>query len=576
MGNEAGDGSNFMAASEWLHNHDKQRPVHYERALLQSHVDIYSLMYGRIEWLQKYARRYQNRPYILCEYAHAMGNSVGNLQDYWDVIEKYDVLQGGFIWDWVDQGITKKNEKGENYFAFGGDFGETQTDRNFCFNGLVRPDRSITAKLIEVQKVYQNIGFSNWDLKNKLIQIKNKFFFTNLDEFHFKWEILENGIVQQTGFISDLDLAPQKFTVIKAPFKTFTPKPGKEYFLNIYAELNKDNSWAKKDYIIAEEQLPLPLFEEITNIEEKLPAITLNEIGNKISIENNNFKVTFDRQKGIIQNYEIEGTKLFEKGPEPYFWRAPTDNDFGNEMQKRCAVWEFAGQNRVVKKYNVQKIGNSEIVVTFTFDLKNVNSTQTTVYNIFGNGVVDVSNDFIPANKELPELPRFGMNMNLPKEFNQVTYYGRGPNENYWDRKTASFIRTYNSTVDDLFEFYETPQENSNRTNNRWVIFKSKSGEGLAFIGEPTIDFSASYFTPEDLTLTERGIKHMYEIKKNNFINVNIDYKQMGVGGDDSWGARTHKEYTLFPKEYSYNFKIVPFVKKSNLEKYLYVSQKNQ
>jgi len=576
MGNEAGDGSNFMAASAWLHNHDKQRPVHYERALLQSHVDIYSLMYGSIDWLKKYAERYDNRPYILCEYAHAMGNSVGNLQDYWDVIEKYRVLQGGFIWDWVDQGITKKNDEGENYFAFGGDYGETPTDRNFCFNGLVRPDRSITAKLIEVQKVYQNISFKDWDLKNKLVQIKNKFFFTNLNEFHFKWEILENGITQQTGIIPDLNLPPQEFTVIEIPFKTFIPKPGKEYFLNIYAELNKDNSWARKDYIIAEEQFQLPLFESATVTPQNLPSLKLNESENKISIENNKFKITFDKQKGSIGNYEQNGKQLFEKGPEPNFWRAPTDNDFGNGMPERCAVWEFTGKNRIVKNYKIQEINDSEINVIFNFVLEDAQSSLKTIYNILGNGIISVTNNFVPNNNELPELPRFGMNMNLPKEFNQVTWYGRGPYENYWDRKTASFIGEYSSTIKGIFEFYETPQENSNRSDNRWVIFMNNNEEGIAFIGEPTIDFSASYYTPGGLTLSERGIKHMYQIPKNNYINVNIDYKQTGVGGDDSWGARTHKEYTLYPKQYIYGFKIVPFENNSDLEKYLYVSQKIQ
>jgi beta-galactosidase len=235
-------------------------------------------------------------------------------------------------------------------------------------------------------------------------------------------------------------------------------------------------------------------------------------------------------------------------------------------MEERCAVWQKAGNNIKVENVTIKEISKTEIQVSFNFDLPSVNSKVKITYSIFGDGSVLVNNSFIPGNNQLPEMPRFGMTMNLKNEFENVSYYGRGPYENYWDRKTASFVGIYNSTVSDMFEFYETPQENSNRTDNRWVLFNNNDNKGIAFVGLPTFDFSASYYTPENLTLSTRGDKHLYEIKKNDFINVNIDFKQMGVGGDDSWGARTHNEYTLWPKEYSNKFMIIPFTDKKDFE----------
>ncbi len=567
MGNEAGDGTNFEAAGNWLHKNDPHRPVHYERAGLRSYVDIYSPMYSGIGWLEKYANKYDDRPFILCEYAHAMGNSVGNLQDYWDVIEKYDVLQGGFIWDWVDQGLTKKNENGEDYFAYGGDFGEKKHDRNFCMNGIVASDRKSTAKLVEVKKVYQNIAFSNWELKRNSLQIKNKFFFTNLNEFDLKWEIKENGLPLQTGILTDIFIEPQKSKVVEIPFSKISPKSGEEYFLNIFAELKEDGPWGKTGHVISSEQIKLPFYKENkVEVKQNLEALTIDENENIISISNSNFKVSFDVKNGTVNNYSINGTEYFIKGPEPNYWRAPTDNDFGNGMQKRCAVWKDAGKQREILKHKLNKINYSKLELEFSFNLKEASSFHFTKYTILGDGSITIFNKFTPSKNELPELPRFGMNMHLNKNFGNVKWYGRGPSENYWDRKTGSFIDIYESSVSNLYEEYASVQETGNRCDNRWIILSDNTHKGLAFIGYPTIDFSALYYSIEDLTVENRGEKHAYELKKNNFISLNIDYKQTGVGGDNSWGARTHKKYTLLPKEYSYTFTIVPVNGKSQIE----------
>ncbi|PID58681.1 MAG: beta-galactosidase [Ignavibacteriae bacterium] len=561
MGNESGDGTNFEAASEWLKKNDTQRFVHYERAGNQSHVDIISNMYWHPKSLEYYALSNSDRPYILCEYAHAMGNSVGNLQDYWDVIEKYDVLQGAFIWDWVDQGLIKKDKNGKGFYAFGGNFGEEKHDGNFCMNGLVRPDRSITAKLAEVKKVYQNIGFSVLDFNRNLFRIKNKFFFTNLDEFNFSWEIFENGELIQKGELPELFIEPQSFKILKIPYQKIIPKPDKEYFINIYAKTKKKNIYLDKNYLVAIEQFKIPVTKKatVTITEKNLETINLFETENEVKLTNQKFNLTFNKKKGKISKYSYNGLEYFEDAPSLDFWRAPTDNDFGNGMPKRCAIWKDAGDNIKVNSYNVKKSSDNKVEIIFDLSNNDESFKVISIYKIFGNGIVEVQNKFIPIDDKLPELPRFGMKMNLDKSFDQITYFGRGPLENYWDRKTSSFIGKYSTTVDKFVEYYETPQENSNRTDCRWVIFKSKNNKGILFKGIPTIDFSARYFSNIDLTLPARGLKHTYELQKNNFISINIDYKQTGVGGDNSWGARPHNEYTLIPREYSYSFQLIPF-----------------
>ncbi|MEN8193227.1 MAG: glycoside hydrolase family 2 TIM barrel-domain containing protein [Bacteroidota bacterium] len=559
MGNEAGDGTNFEAGSNWIHHRDPSRPVHYERAGLRSHVDMYTPMYSGIGWLEKYGQTYDDRPLILCEYAHAMGNSVGNLQDYWDVIEKYDVLQGGCIWDWVDQGLYKKNEYDEEYYAYGGDFGEKHHDVNFCMNGIVKSERETTAKINEVKKVYQNIEFNEWRWNQKRIQIKNKFFFTNLNEFDFRWEIIEDGKTIQSGSLEDIYLEPQRYIGVTIPYEKISPKPGKEYWLNIYASLKKDQLWTKKGHIVAAEQLKLPIYSELKiNKEESKEKLKVVENDNQIIASNKYFEVVFDRTKGTINEYRVDEIEYFKKGPEPNFWRAPTDNDFGNGMQKRCIDWKTAGENRKVSKFSIETLDQAEVVILFELELPNVNSKQYITYNISGDGTIRVQNKFSPGETELPELPRFGMNMFIPKDYENVTWFGRGPHENYWDRKTSAFVGLYKARVDELYEEYSSVQETGNRCDNRWVAFQNEDGNGILFKGEPTIDFSALFYTLDDLTSETRGDKHAYELKRNDFISVNIDYKQTGVGGDNSWGARTHNKYTLIPQVYSYSYVIVP------------------
>ena len=568
MGNEAGDGTNFEAASDWIHHRDPSRPVHYERAGLRPHTDIYCPMYARIEHLIGYAEEKRDRPLIMCEYAHAMGNSVGNLQDYWDVIEAYDYLQGGSIWDWVDQGIRRKTKDGQEYWAYGGDFGEKRSDRNFLINGLVLPDRRVTPKLEEVKKVYQYVKFKPVNLAAGKIELKNSYDFTNLNSFDIVWQILADGVAVQSDTIARPELAPRRSRLLSIPVPAIKPEPGVEYLLNFSVRTTEAKAPVPAGFEVAYEQFVLPIHPEPAfQPVENLPALTLTQDDKRVLIDNDQFAVSFAKKDGSILTYSFHGKQLLESGPQPNFWRAPTDNDFGNRMNTRCAVWRHAGDNRQLEKLDVIKVNSARIDVIAGFLLPDVNSTYRTIYSVLGNGEIVFENSFTPGDGNLPELPRFGMKMRIPAEFDQARWYGRGPHENYWDRKTGALIGVYHSTVDEQYVPYISPQENGYKTDVRWVALTNKDGVGLLAVGMPQLCFSSLFYTSEDLTQESRGTKHTYDLNKNPFIEWNIDYKQMGVGGDNSWGARPHKQYTLFPAKYSYRFSLKPVTKTDDLMK---------
>jgi len=568
MGNEAGDGINFEAASDWIHHRDPSRPVHYERAELQPHTDIYCPMYARIEHLVKYASQKQDRPLILCEYAHAMGNSVGNLHDYWDVIEKYDHLQGGCIWDWVDQGLRKKTTGGREYWAYGGDFGEEQSDRNFCCNGLVLPDRAITPKLLEVKKVYQYIKFKPVDLKTGQVEIINNYDFKNLKDVDLHWELVGDNKQIAKGVFSAPNIPPHQGKKITIDITSLQPEPSVEYFLNFSARTIESEPLIPAGYEVAYEQFQLPIAAEVTGTDiSRLLKLEFIQTENSIAIKGKDFNMLFDKTNGTIALFALKGTELIETGPQPNFWRAPTDNDFGNGMDRRCTVWRAVSNNRSIEKIDVQQPDLHQVKIEFHFDLPDVKSKHRTIYQVFGSGDVIVENHFTPGDKELPELPRFGMAMRIPKAFEQVQWYGRGPHENYWDRNTSALVGVYKSTVREQFEPYISPQENGYKTDVRWVAFLNDKGNGLLAVGMPLICFSALPYTIEDLTQQSRGTMHPIDLKEKDFVELNLDYKQMGVGGDDSWGARPHAEYSLPAQEYSYKFRLKPILKKDDLMK---------
>jgi beta-galactosidase len=571
LGNEAGDGINFEASSAWIHQRDKTRPVHYERAEYRPHTDIFCPMYVRIEDLEAYALKKQTRPLIMCEYAHSMGNSTGNLQDYWDVIEKYDQLQGAFIWDWVDQGYAKKNEKGELYWAYGGDYGppDTPSDKNFCCNGLVAPDRRPHPALWEVKKVYQyvKIGQTLMTDGRRGIDISNKYGFTNLNKYDIRWEYLADGVVPQAqGLIKNPDIVPGESKIFALNIPALEPKPGVEYFLNVYVVSAEDAPLIPRGHIVALEQFR----DRVVRPAEKTPAaslatLKLTQNPDSAVVEGKDFSVAFDKKSGILASWNFEGTPLVRQGPAPNFWRAPTDNDFGNRMDKRCAVWRKAGDNRALDKFEVKQLSAAEIEAVADFSLKDVQAKYQIRYRILGSGDVIIESRFSPTIRNLPEIPRFGMKMALPAGFDKIQWYGRGPHENYIDRKTSAFAGVYKSAMAEMLIPYVSIQEYGNRTDVRWLALSNKDGVGLLAVGMPRLDFSALPYTAEDLTQSNRGDKHPADIAKRDFTALNLDYGQMGVGGDDSWGAPVHPQYQLRVLEYSYKFRLRPFTKNDDL-----------
>lgn len=555
LGNEAGDGVNFVAASDWIHQFDPSRPVHYERAIRRSHVDIVSPMYMRIEGLKKYASQPQERPLILCEYAHAMGNSVGNLQEYWDVIEKEPQLQGGFIWDWVDQALTKSTSDGRTFFAYGGDYGDNFNDGNFLCNGLVQPDRRPNPHFYEVKKVYQYVTVTSVDPGQGKFRIHNKYDFISLDFLDISWEMTANGKIVQSGDLKSRDIPPGKQKDINIPFQKPEASPGLEYFLKITFRLAADQTWAEKGYILAWNQFPLPFIANPVSSTDSsaLPTLKMTQSGKQVTVEGDNFKVQIGKISGVIEAFEFAGAKLLTRPLLPNFWRAPTDNDRGNRMPRRQSVWQTAGPGMTVNKVYTRQIEAAVVEIGIEAVIPAGRSWLNLLYTIYGNGDIVISSHFLPGMR-LPNLPRFGMQMGIPQDFQTITWYGRGPHESYWDRKTGAPLGLYSGTVDELLHPYIRPQEVGNKTDVRWITLTDHNGAGLLITGLDPLSVSVWPYTQEDLERAE----HTFELNKRDFLTVNIDHKQMGVGGDNSWGARPHPQYTLPAQDYSYGFRLTP------------------
>jgi beta-galactosidase len=561
MGNEAGDGVNFDTCYNWLKQRDPSRPVHYERAELGRNTDIYCPMYPGIEYLAEYASKPQARPLIMCEYAHAMGNSTGNLQEYWDVIESYPQLQGGSIWDWVDQGIQQTDNKGRIYYAYGGDFGPagTPSDSNFCINGLVLPDRTPHPGLYEVKKVYQYIGIKPVEGSVGEISVKNKYDFISTNNLDIHWQLVGDDRIIDSGIIEKPDIKPKEERTFDLNLPAVNPLPGVEYFLNFSVVTREPSGLIPKGHEVAAEQIPLPWKAAVMPVKDKAFLEPVWSRDRKtLTVSGADFYVIFDTLTGMMTSLEYDGKQFLTRGPEPDFWRAPTDNDFGNGMPDRCAVWKDASVSRVVKSFKVIRPAKGKIDISVEYLLGKSLIPCKVTYAIYGSADIIISVEIDPGSGELPELPRFGMNMKIPVEFSNVKWYGRGPFENYWDRHTAAFVGVYERKVDEMGFPYLRPQETGTRTDIRWMSLTGEDGTGLLISGLPVISASALLYTTSQLDYTDNRFRHTVDLVPNDFIDLNIDYKQTGVGGNDSWGARPLPKYTLSSKKYQYSFRIRP------------------
>jgi len=558
LGNEAGDGSNFEATSAWIHQRDPSRPVQYERAGLKPHTDLYVPMYASVEHITKYAEGNPDRPLILCEYAHAMGNSTGNLFEYWDAFKKYPALQGGFIWDWVDQGLRAKAPDGEEYFAYGGDYGppETPSDDNFCMNGLVSADRTPHPGLAEVKYQYRNIEATPANLKSGTVTVKNDYVFRDLDFVQLFWQVKADDQVVQSGTMPVPAIAPGESQTVSIPYNLPSAEPGKEYWLNLSFRLAERTLWAEPGFEVSYEQFKLPVEKAVPALSaRKMPPVEVEDTGYNTTVTGDHFVFVFDRTEGTIESFKYQGTELVRTGPSPNFWRAPTDNDRGNNAPERLAIWQWASGQLRVRNTAVKQLNSKTVQITVDGVIPAVKSSYQETYTVYGSGDVVVAVDFKPGSDELPEMQRFGMQMTMPPGFEQFTWYGNGPQSTYWDRKKGARVGLYTGTVDQQFVDYSEPQENGNKTDVRWVALTNKKGVGLLAVGMPYLSASAWHYTLHDLDVA----KHSYELPYRKYITLNLDYKQTGVAGDNSWGARPHKQFTLWPQEYSYSYRLRPF-----------------
>lgn len=770
LGNEAGDGPNFKLAADWTRQRDPSRPVHYERAGTGSNTDIYCPMYPDVKYLQWYASEKREKPLIMCEYAHSMGNSTGNLQDYWDVIEANQQLQGGSIWDWVDQGFLKKNPDGKTYYAYGGDYGpqDVPSDSNFLINGLVFPDRTPHPALAEVKKVYQYIKFRIIDSITGEFEIANHYDFNSLENITIRYSWLANGKPVGTGVFTPGALEPGKTA-------RFTPapaerKPEDSWHLTVECTTNTANELIPQGHVVAAEQFTLQpyQFKQVVFANKRL---TINDAPGKLRISGKTFNLIFDKQTGDLASYTFDNQQLLDYPIEPCFWRAPIDNDYGNRLPYRCKIWKEMPKNRklidfkfnsdtipaiVTSKWALPEtnltltfnwIVDSEGTINLTYNLQQDDTKEETswiktvardrnvfspnekvaaallmpplkkettraftigldfkaerfadrmvlwntkgwskgalhtelhgnrlhfmmagnqgiefsydfqadrLYNIVivfdgeaqktilfvngekrdekaieGDGYLDLSREtysgaygedgrifegtmghvsfwnqvlnemdlkigssrlgksndkllvhykmnpagidmiedesgnqlnakIVPLRSNQPEIPRIGIRCAVPKSFDKVKWFGRGPHENYQDRFTSAFTGIYESTPSQLYTPYIRPQENGYRTEVNQLEIGNNSGVKLLIAGQQPISFSALPFSLEQLDYSTSAFKHTCDLIPTQSTWLHLDLKQMGVGGDDSWGARTHEAYLIRPGNCKFSITIKP------------------
>ena len=557
LGNECGNGPVFHDSYKWMKQRDNSRPVQFEQAGEDWNTDIVCPMYPRVNDMKRYADdAKKTRPYIMCEYSHAMGNSNGNFQEYFDIIMNSPHMQGGFIWDWVDQGYKQTDKSGNTYWGYGGDLGSYNllNDENFCSNGLIAANRTVHPGLNEVKKVYQNILFTAKDIATGIVTIKNIFDFTNLDQYNFKWQLISNGAtIKEESF--NVTLAPHQQKDITLAIPMIKSVEGTEFYVNIIATTKKATDLVAAGHEIAIEQFKSG-GDYFAKSNSTTGTLQIKKEDTKISFQAGNISGEIDLKSGTVRNYKLKEGMQLNRFPEPYFWRAPTDNDFGSGMPNNLGIWRSAHQNKKVKTVTAGEQNSEGLSVKVAYELTGIAVPYNIEYFIQNDGSIKVTASMDMTGRDLPELPRFGMRMQLPGWYDSLQYYGRGPFENYSDRNTASFVGLYNDNVKNQFTSnYIRPQESGYKTDTRWFSLTNKKGSGILIEGIQPICFSALDHSTESLDpgMTKKQ-QHPSDLRPDNNVYVQIDYKQRGVGGDDSWGALPHNQYRLLEKKYTYSY----------------------
>ena len=555
LGNEAGYGPNFEQCYTWIKNEDKTRAVQYEQAGTNEFTDIFCPMYYDYDACKKYSEGNIDKPLIQCEYAHAMGNSQGGFKEYWDLIRKYPKYQGGFIWDFVDQSNHWKNKDGIDIYGYGGDFNKYDaSDNNFNDNGLISPDRRPNPHAHEVGYFYQSIWTTPGDLSKGEIKVYNENFFRDLSAYYMEWQLLANGEVMQTGVVQDLNVAPQQTATLKLNLNTEKVCPCKELLLNVTYKLKAAETLMPAGSTVAYDQLTIRPYtakalelknQKASNLDIVVPVIKDND-HNYLIVEGENFIIEFNKHNGYLSRYEADGMQLLNPGAQltPNFWRAPTDNDYGAGLQHRYAVWKNPGLKLTSLK---QSIENEQAIVQAEYEMKAVKGKLFLTYVINNEGAVKVTQKMEAGKEEkVSDMFRFGMQMQMPENFNEVEYYGRGPVENYADRNHSTLIGKYRQTVAEQFYPYIRPQETGTKTDLRWWRVLNISGNGLQFVGDAPFSASALNYSIESLDDgVQKDQRHSPEVAKAPFTNLCIDKVQMGLGCVNSWGTLPLEKYRV-------------------------------
>ncbi|RKD90862.1 glycoside hydrolase family 2 TIM barrel-domain containing protein [Mangrovibacterium diazotrophicum] len=590
MGNEAGHGQNFAACYQAIKAIDQSRPVHYQGD--NEHADIESEMYLTLGTLKRKARdKETNKPFFLCEYAHAMGNGPGSVKDYVDLFEEYPRLIGGCIWDWVDQGIARPvpGSPTQEYFAYGGDYGDRPTRWNFLMNGLTTPDRQVTPKMYNVKKCYQYIGIKPVDLTKGTIEITNKYQFLNLDQFKGYWELTADGVVIQSGDLPAIDLEGGNQTHVSIPVEKPAIRPGVEYFLNVYFALKSDESWAPKGHVIAWEQMELP-YEKASPETLRLKgfgSIHVTEMGDDVIVNGKVFSVTFNKAVGTITQYWYGATNLIEtkaeaiygvqpeaeviytdtttdelvSGPQLNLYRAPTDNDLSNGR----GIANSWNKNKLetlkpkVEMFAYTQVDDQQVEIQATVNYETnagYNALTKTTFTVWANGSIRVKSHVEPDNSgKLNLLPRIGHVLQMPKGFENVGFLGAGPFETYNDRMEGSTVGRYQISVTDMEEFYARPQEMGNRSDVRWATFTNRDGVGLMLVADSAnFNFSALHYRATDLNKAN----YPYQLHKRPETIITIDVAHLGLGSA-ACGPSTLSQFQLKPSPHDIVYELRPY-----------------
>ena len=575
LGNEAGYGPNFEQCYTWIKNEDKTRAVQYEQAGTNEFTDIFCPMYYDYDACKKYSEGNIDKPLIQCEYAHAMGNSQGGFKEYWDLIRKYPKYQGGFIWDFVDQSNHWKNKDGIDIYGYGGDFNKYDaSDNNFNDNGLISPDRRPNPHAHEVGYFYQSIWTTPGDLSKGEIKVYNENFFRDLSAYYMEWQLLANGEVMQTGVVQDLNVAPQQTATLKLNLNTEKICPCKELLLNVTYKLKAAETLMPAGSTVAYDQLTIRPYtakalelknQKASNLDIVVPVIKDND-HNYLIVEGENFIIEFNKHNGYLSRYEADGMQLLNPGAQltSNFWRAPTDNDYGAGLQHRYAVWKNPGLKLTSLK---QSIENEQAIVQAEYEMKAVKGKLFLTYVINNEGAVKVTQKMEAGKEEkVSDMFRFGMQMQMPENFNEVEYYGRGPVENYADRNHSTLIGKYRQTVAEQFYPYIRPQETGTKTDLRWWRVLNISGNGLQFVGDAPFSASALNYSIESLDDgVQKDQRHSPEVAKAPFTNLCIDKVQMGLGCVNSWGTLPLEKYRVPYQDYEFSFILTPVRHKVNM-----------